>query len=298
MKIAIASAKGGTGKTTIATNLFEALRLEGNFTVDFFDTNVGEPDAHLFLDNIYTEQTNKEVVNIKIPLFDKEKCTYCGKCLHYCEYDAIVMNKEDRNIYLIDNKCTSCGACIYVCNDNAITEIDKEIGIINIRENKSSDNQGSRFIDGYLNIGHPFVSPIVQSMKTKLITGQISIIDTAPGTSRAVVEALYDVDYIVLVAESSAFGLHDLQLMVKMLNELRKGFGVVINRYHGEHNIVQEYLEKAQIPLLMEIPFKMEYARIYSESELLVNNNDDMRKKFLELFEKIKSEYMLKAMYR
>jgi MinD superfamily P-loop ATPase len=101
-----------------------------------------------------------------------------------------------------------------------------------------------------------------------------------------------------LVSESSAFGLHDLQLMVKMLNELRKDFGVVINRYHGEHTIVQEYLEKSQIPLLMEIPFKKEYAELYSESKLIVNNDEEMRKAFLELFENVKSQYLQKAMYR
>lgn len=298
MKIAIASGKGGTGKTTVATNLFETLRLEGSFAVDFVDTNVGEPNAHLFLERNYIETPQKEIVELRIPVFDTEKCTFCGKCVQYCEYDAILMVKESKHISLVDNQCKSCGACIYACHDNAITEVNKDIGKIRIFEDSNS-----RFLDGNLNVGFPFVTPIIQPLKNKIIKERISIIDTSPGTSRSVVEAIYDADFIVLVSESSAFGLHDLKLMVKMLNELRKDFGVVINRYHGEHTIVQEYLEKSKIPLLMEIPFKKEYAKLFSQSKLLIQQddseaNDEMKKKFMELFESVKTVYLQKSLYR
>lgn len=298
MRIAIASGKGGTGKTTVATNLFETLRLEGSFAVDFIDTNVGEPNAHLFLESSLEGSLQEELVNVRIPVFDNDKCTFCGKCVHYCEYDAILMVKESKHISLVENQCKSCGACVYACNDNAIKEVNKEIGKIRIFENSNS-----RFLDGKLNVGCPFVTPVIQPLKDKIIKERISIIDTAPGTSRSVVEAIYDADFIVLVSESSAFGLHDLQLMVEMLNEMRKDFGVVINRYHGEHTLVQEYLEKAKIPLLMEIPFNKEYAKMYSQSKLLIQQDDtdannEMRKKFLELFENVKTQYLQKAFYR
>ncbi len=296
MKIAIASGKGGTGKTTVATNLFEALRLQGGFAVDFIDTNVGEPNAYIFLENVFQNPAIEDIVKVKIPVFDTDKCTFCGRCVHFCEYDAIVMLKEVKHISLVENQCKSCGACTYACNDGAITEVDKEIGITRVFENTSS-----RLLDGKLNIGCPFVTPIIQSLKDKIDANRISIIDTAPGTSRSVVEAIFDADFIVIVSESSAFGLHDLQLMVKMLNDMRKDFGVIVNRYHGEHTIVQDYLAKARISLLMEIPFDMEYAKIYSESKLLVDKSDnaaEFRSRFIDLFEKIKAQYLQKAMYR
>lgn len=293
MKIAIASGKGGTGKTTIATNLFEALRMQGQVSVELIDTDVEEPNAHIFIGGGFEVEPEKHQVEVRVPVFDSDKCTFCGRCVYYCEYDAILMVKENSYIDVIDDLCKSCGACIYSCNDGAITEKKKSLGEISVFQTEQA-----RFVEGRLNIGSPFSTPLIQAAKALKDTNSISIIDSAPGTSNTTVESIYDADFVIVVSEPSPFGLNDLKLMIATLDHLRKDYAVVINRFHGEYNKVHEYLKEKDITLLMEIPFKRDYAKWYSQGKLLVREDDELRKEFVQLFDKVKDIYLQKSIYR
>ncbi len=292
MNIAIVSGKGGTGKTTVATNLFEVLRLD-KLNVELIDANVEQPNAHLFIKHLLKADGEYKSISNHIPSFDPQKCTFCGRCVHYCAYEAIVMLKDLKQISVHEEICKSCGACTYACNDGAITELKKEIGELHC---VNTDNY--KFIEGELLVGSTGVKPLIKALKTEILKDRISIIDSPPSISSIVSEIVFDASFVIIVAEPSVFGLHDLKLIVKNLNDLRKDFGVVVNKYRGEFNEVHQYLEENDIPLLMNIPFKSSYAKWYSQGMLIVNEDENIKSEFYNLFEEVKRIYIQKSMYR
>jgi len=293
MNIAIVNGKGGAGKTTIATNLFEAIRLQGEVPVELIDANVEQPNSHLFVSSIFTNESTTKIIKSNIPTFDTDKCTFCGRCVHFCVYNAIVMVKEVKHISVHEDICKSCGACTYACNDNAIVEVSREIGKVSI-----SRNENACFVEGRLSIGNILVKPVIKAVKSEITKTNITIIDTPPGISSFISEIIYDANFVIVVAEPSVFGFHDLKLMIKSLNKLRKDFGVVVNRFRSEFNDIHEYLKENGIPLLMNIPFKTEYAELNSQGKMLVSYDDSLNLDFLNLFEEVKSIYIQKSMYR
>ena len=112
IRIAVASGKGGTGKTTVATNL--ALALEGA-TTGFLDCDVEAPNAHLFLK---PEFDQREDVGILIPEIDEARCTYCGRCAEVCQFHAIAVIGKKTLVF--PELCHGCGSCTLVCPENAI----------------------------------------------------------------------------------------------------------------------------------------------------------------------------------
>ncbi len=274
MILSIASGKGGTGKTTIATNL--ALCLEH---VQFLDCDVEAPNAHIFLKPSF-DRTIPAVISI--PQVDLKKCTYCGKCSGVCEFHAIVVVKE--TVLIFDELCHGCGACSYICPEKAITEADKEIGKINI------GHAGPiRFFRGILNIGEPMASPIIRKEKQLMVPSEFTILDAPPGTSCPVIETVKDSDFCLLVTEPTPFGLNDLELAAGMVKKLSIPMGTVINRSDLGDQGVRQFCQREGIPVLMEIPMDRRIAELYSKGIPIVDELPDYRKEFLALFEKIKN---------
>ncbi len=277
MKIAIASGKGGTGKTTVAVNL--ALALEN---VQLFDCDVEEPNCHLFLD---IDLEKVEDVNIPTPVIDKSKCDLCGKCSEFCRFNAIaVLPKE---VMVFPALCHGCGGCTLVCPNGAISEEDRSIGIID----KNKGNDGFEFYRGLLDIGEPMASPVIAALKKHIDVDRTAIIDSPPGTACPVITSVGDVDYCVLVTESTPFGFHDLLLAIDVVKTLEIPFGVIINRYDIGDNSVEEYCISQQIPILMKIPHDMKIARLYSEGIPFVVRMPEWKDRFVQLFDTIRHEY-------
>lgn len=274
MIICVASGKGGTGKTTIATNL--ALCLDH---AQFLDCDVEEPNAHIFL-NPSIEETIPAV--IPIPQVDLKKCTYCGKCSEACEFHAIVVVKEA--VLTFDELCHGCGGCSYICPEKAITEVDKEIGSIEI------GHAGPiRFLQGILNIGEPMATPIIRKEKKLMGPSDITILDAPPGTSCPVIETVKGSDFCLLVTEPTPFGLNDLELAAGMVGKLEVPMAVVINRADiGDHG-VKQFCRREGIPVLMEIPMDRRVAELYSRGVAIVEDLPDYRMKFLSLLGEIKN---------
>jgi len=276
MIISVASGKGGTGKTLVATSL--ALSLKDTNKVQILDCDVEEPNDHVFLKPAITRS---EAVSIPVPKVDEAKCTYCGKCAEVCAYNAIAVVKE--KVLVFPQLCHGCGACSYLCPEEAISEEGKEIGVM---ESGSAD--GVKFTHGRLAIGEAMAPPIIRKVKEQADNDGVVIIDAPPGTSCPVVEAVKDSDFCLLVTEPTPFGLNDLILAVETVKQLNISCGVVLNRVGVGDSGVEEYCAKENVPVLLTIPLDIEIARLYSRGITLVEGMPQWQGSFIGLFDKIR----------
>ena len=253
MQIAIASGKGGTGKTTVATNLAQVASRNGQ-SVAYLDCDVEEPNGHIFLK---PRITDRKTVGSLIPRVDAEKCTFCGECGRICRFSAIVHIGEKVLVY--PELCHGCGGCSLVCPGDAITEVSREIGIL-----ETGQAGAIQFAQGVLNVGEAMSPPLIRAVRSTDFQADLTIVDAPPGTSCPVIEAVREADFVVLVTEPTPFGLHDLKLAVEMVRVLKLPLGVVINRAGFNGTDVRSYCTTRRIPVLQEIPDDRKLAEAYS----------------------------------
>ena len=277
LKISIASGKGGTGKTTIATNLALAFAQQG-YDSTYIDCDVEEPNGRIFLKPKIKKQFNASVL---VPVVDSTKCTLCGECSKACEYHAIAV--LGKSVEVFSSLCHGCGGCLDVCPEDAIEEVPRTIGTIN-----HGRGMNVSFYEGRLNIGEAISPPVTKKLRELSEHSQISILDAPPGTSCPTIEAIHDTDVVVLVTEPTPFGLHDLTLAVEMVRELRLPFGVLINRSNIGNNKTIEYCLRENIDILLQLPFDREVAEVYSRGEMIIDINDTYKNYFNSLIQKIK----------
>ncbi len=281
-KIAVASGKGGTGKTTVSLNLFQRFSQEYSNEVMLVDCDVEEPNAALFFPE--AKKGSAVPVNQEIPVIDASKCTFCRKCVEYCEFNAILVMPPVRFAEINSSLCHSCGACLVACEYDAIWVKDEPIGHLNHYHTET----GRGVMDGTLNIGSAMQTMVIRSLKKSLLPNMdILLFDAPPGTSCPVVETISDADYVVLVTEPTPFGLNDLKLMIDLVKAMQKTFGVVINKANLGNLDVYHYLEKQNIEILSEIPFDTDYASRYAKGELFNEIPEQIAGAFKELSGKL-----------
>jgi len=276
MIISVASGKGGTGKTLVATSL--ALSLKEKYDVQLLDCDVEEPNDYIFLKPTITRS---EAVSIPIPKVDEEKCTHCGKCAEACHFNAIAVMKEE--VLIFRELCHGCGVCSYLCPESAISEEGREIGVVEL-----GHSDGVQFVQGTLIVGEPIAPPVIRKVKEYANHEGIIIIDVSPGTSCPVVEAVEDSDFCLLVTEPTPFGLNDLVLAVGVVRKLGINCGVVLNRAGVGDGKTEEYCRKENIPILLTIPLDTEIASFNSRGIPLVEGLPQWKGSFLGLFDKIR----------
>ena len=272
MIIAIASGKGGTGKTTVAVNLAPSLE-----NVQLIDCDVEEPNSNLFL-NLDLEKV--EEVSIPVPVIDPAKCTHCGICSKLCEYNAIASIPGSTMVF--KELCHGCGLCKIACPQEAIHEEDRTIGII------EKGSNGIEFLRGLLNIGGAMSTPLIKKLKERIDKEKTTILDVPPGAACPVIEALSGVDYCILVTEPTPFGLYDLRIAIELCRNLEIPFGVIINRDGIGNQETEEFCRKEGIPVLLRIPQDRRIAELYSEGIPFVNEMPEWKEKFIELYNAIK----------
>jgi len=273
LKISIASGKGGTGKTTIATNLAVALANTGK-NVAYLDCDVEEPNGSIFLKPEIEEQFD---VAVPVPKVDLDKCTLCGDCSAACEYHAIAV--LGKTVEIFPSLCHGCGGCYDICPEDAIEEVPRTIGRIS-----RGVGMGVEFYEGRLNVGEALSPPVTKALRKLVTMSGVTIIDAPPGTSCPVIEAISGTDFVILVTEPTPFGLNDLELAVGMVREIGLPYAVVINCSDIGDSRTEEYCHREEIDILMKIPYDRQVAEAYSRGEMIFSIDSRYEKSLYELY--------------
>ncbi|MDO8124993.1 MAG: ATP-binding protein [Candidatus Hermodarchaeota archaeon] len=280
MIISIASGKGGTGKTSLAVNL--ALSLPGQ--IQLLDCDVDEPNVHTLL-SMKNEQV-KPVYTL-VPEIDEQKCNQSKNCVNFCPNHAIFVGKKGINFF--PELCYGCGGCILSCPNQAIKEGKRQLGVTH----SGVANHSVEVVYGNLNIGEPLAVPVIKAVKEQASPNNevTVIIDCPPGVSCPMVESVHGSDYCVLVTEPTPFGLHDLQLAVDTIRQLKIPIGVVVNRSGIGDRQVYSYCKSEQIPILLEIPHSRKIAELFAEGIPFVTKMPEWKSQFETLFQMIQERY-------
>lgn len=291
LTIAVASGKGGTGKTLISTNLFNALQKSAN-RVTLVDCDAEEPNAYEFTGG---KKVKTKDVTQEVPVIDLNTCVYCGKCAEYCSYNAIFFIKEARAIKVLDELCHGCGACFVACEPyGAMTAKDEVLGQVTTYALSPS----AHLIESRMNPGvHSPVRIIKEAVKSAS-DADVVVLDSPPGTSCPFIQTVKTADYVVLVTEPTPFGLSDLKQSVETLRSLGKPCGVIVNRAGLGSGEVYDYLAAERLPLLMNIPFDRGIARSYSEGKLLTDEDQSWQMQFNELYNQITEHHGISSNQR
>lgn len=280
MVVTVASGKGGTGKTTISTSL--SLAVSSSKKLSHVDLDVEEPDSNIFL-KIPIQR--EEMIWLPLPVINYDKCTFCGVCQRVCEYNAIFVFKNTRQVKVFDQLCRGCGACKEMCPFDAIYEVQRFIGVFSMGSRGNID-----FYEGRLNIGEYVTTDAIRWVKRRLKAlnkNDITIIDAPPGTSCPVIQSMKDADFVILVTEDTPFGLFDMRLAYGVAKKLGKKMGIIINKALPGYKETREFARKEGVPILLEIPFDRKFAKAYAEGVTLSEFSEDYRKKFEEVFKYI-----------
>jgi MinD superfamily P-loop ATPase len=273
MRIAVASGKGGTGKTTVAVNL--ALSLSN---VQLVDADVEEPNAHVFFE--LTDKKEEEIT-VEVPRIDHKTCTFCGKCSSFCAYNALAVVK--RQVLVFPELCHACTGCALICPVDAIDWDHRSVGVLRM----GLTMEKIAFLEGELNTGEAMAIPVIKALKKRIDQEKTVILDAPPGTSCPVIETIQDADVVLLVTEPTPFGLHDLKLAVEVVRMMNVPFGVIINRDGIGDDRVDIYCKEENIPILLRIPHDRQIAVWYSEGIAFVTEMPEMKQAFQRLYQMI-----------
>ena len=273
MKIAVLSGKGGAGKTFVSVNLAVSADHAA-----YIDCDVEEPNGRLFLK---PKDLKEETVSTKLPVFDTEKCTGCRKCVDFCRFNAIFFAKKKPIVF--SEVCHSCGGCMMVCPVGAITEEEKPVGIL-----EEGHSGSTRVLTGVLNFGEASGVPVINAALEKAKSyDELTVIDCPPGSACSVMESVTDADYCILVAEPTAFGFHNFQMVYELVTLLKKPCGVIINKMDTQYKPLEDFCKQQGIDILLRIPYSKKLADITSNGRIAVNEDAEIKAQFKEVLEKI-----------
>ncbi|MEW5763077.1 MAG: ATP-binding protein [Bacillota bacterium] len=281
MIVAVASGKGGTGKTTVAVNLALACRDR----VGFLDCDVEEPNAHLLL---HPEIREREPVYFPVPVFAAGKCDRCGRCVEVCTYNALAL--VGRELMIFEGLCHGCGGCLHFCPTGALTEGRREIGII-----ERGRTGTVLFAHGKLRPGEALAPPVIKALRRNAPAGKFTVIDCPPGTACPVVAAVRGADYCLVVTEPTPFGQHDLEAVTRMLALLGIPYGVIINRADLGDGAVEDFCRDRGIPILGKIPFDRRIASSFAAGKPFIKELPEWRETFARWWDRIEGEVPARA---
>jgi len=273
MIVSVASGKGGTGKTSVAVNM--ALSI-GN--LQLLDCDVEEPNDHIFLK---PKISSVQPVTVSVPIVNETLCDRCRKCADFCQYNALFVGSDE--VLVFPDLCHSCGGCALVCPEEAISEVPHKIGTL-----KLGTNGNVELVYGELEVQKPMAVPIIKEVKRRIKRDKDAILDSPPGTSCPVIQTVKNSDFCILVTEPTPFGLHDLKIIVQVLESMEIPSGVIVNRAGVGDKIIYEFCRGKNIPILLEIPYDKQIAELYSRGIPFSQEMPEWRAKFIDLFNTIR----------
>jgi MinD superfamily P-loop ATPase len=274
MIISVASGKGGTGKTTIATSLAAVLGAGAQLV----DCDVEEPNCHILMKPTFD---SSEVITIPTPVVDTDKCTLCGRCGEICRFSAILVIGDQ--VLTFPEMCHGCGGCSLLCPEKAISEGFRELGV-----RESGFAGPTEFVHGLLRVGEAMSPPLIRAVKEKINPDKVAILDAPPGASCPVIHTVMGSDFIILVTEPTPFGLHDLKIAVEAMSPLKIPLGVILNRSDVGDGEVLRFCTESRIPLLAEIPHNRKIAEGYAKGNLLIVEEPAYIQTFVDLYARVR----------
>ncbi len=278
MKVAVASGKGGTGKTTVAVSL--AITLAVRESVSLIDLDVEAPNAHLFLGE--PAEDGAEVF-VPVPVVDESRCTACGQCAEVCEFNAIVSFGTTAMVF--PELCHACGGCAYFCPSDAIRETPRAVGRVD-----EGTVRDLRLVRGRLNVGEARATPVIQAAKARARGEELTILDCPPGASCPMVAAVREADVALLVTEPTPFGLHDLGIAAETVRALGVPCGVLVNRADLDQGRAREACAALDLPLWCEIPDERRVAEAYARGRPALEALPGLRDDLLALGDRMRAE--------
>ncbi len=269
MRIAIASGKGGTGKTVVSTSLAWSWA-RGGRRVTYVDADVEEPNGHLFL---HPEVTSTDRFSVPVPALRGETCSGCGACQRFCPFNAIIALPD--RVMVFPELCHGCGGCVLACPDEELTEVPRETGTI--AAGRTAGEAPLGFLSATLDVGEAMATPLIGGLLDRVPDRGIVVVDAPPGTSCSAMEAVREADRVLMVTEPTPFGLHDLRLAVEMGRALERPLAAVINRADLGDDRVRRYLRDEGIEVLAEIPYLPEVARAYARGAVAAEVSPEFR---------------------
>lgn len=283
MKIAVASGKGGTGKTTLSVNLAKLMAENNKQKIFLTDLDVEEPNTGIFLKSKLIEKRN---VFRMVPEWNKDLCIFCGTCKKVCNYHAIA--ELPNQILVFQELCHSCYACSELCSEKALPMKKINMGII-----KHFHEDNFHHIESTLNIGEPSAVPLIKKTKEYVLKQagdeSVFLFDAPPGTSCPMIESVKEMDFVILVSEPTPFGLNDLKLAVETIRMMNISFAVVINRYGTGDDKTEKYCQKERIKILGKLPYRKDAAVLYSNGKMLIDDIPEIRQEIQSIANQLMS---------
>ena len=264
-QLLVLSGKGGTGKTTIASAFIKLAEAR-----IYADCDVDAPNLHLVMHHT-TEPDKADYYGMPKAHIDDVLCVGCDICLYNCRFEAITADPKVKVDYYA---CEGCGVCEAVCPVGAVTLQPAVAGDLMLYHNDHV------FSTAKLRMGSGtsgrLVTEVKKRMKSIIVNTSVAVIDGSPGIGCPVIASVSGVDMVLVVAEPSVSGIHDMERIIKTAQRFQTKIAVCINKY--DTNLVnsariESYCQNEALPLVGRIPYDPEAVIAVNEGRTIIEKD-------------------------